>query len=245
MTDIRELLRAADEVRAPDLWAEIRARAAETVTAPAPPRAPSLPRRRLVPAAAIVLAAVVAAVVTLSIPRPQSAQAIITQAIRDFEHAPPFRAEVVGRIPAALLPGDGEQAAGAYRYRVWYRGQDGWRLELLEDTVPFAGLGGPGSVQVWNGREYVVYNASRRTSSTGSALPEGFSPLGVLGWNPLALQAVKELEGPRVSREGPDCRDSQVFEDAQIAGRRARHVRCDAFELWIDAETGLDRKSVV
>lgn len=223
MSDVRTLLRAVDEVRAPDLWAEISARA--LAPAPAPPvRRPRL-AHRLVPVAA-ALVAIVTAVVTL-VPRAPSAFAIVRDAIQDFASIPPFRATIVGPAGPSLLRAPSAVAT----FELSYRGADAWRL-VLDDVSPRSAAppGALGSFDLWDGERRITYDAASNTYTVTPVL-EGFSPLGFLSWDQGGGIAFwKE----RCGREG-----SEILGNEAVAGRAARHVRCGELELWIDAETGL------
>jgi peroxiredoxin len=222
MSDLRTILRAADEVRAPDLWAEIQARA--LAPAPAPPSPPRRLVPRLVPVAA-ALAAIVAAVVTL-VPRPPSAFAIVRDAIEDFASIPPFRATIVGpNAPGLVGP-----AGSAATLELWYRDAKGWRLELDHLPPPYP-QDSVGSYDLWDGKSLFHYDAAANTYSVSSNIGAGFSPLGFLNWD--------RGGGITFWKERCGREDSKVLGDEEVVGRAARHVRCGELELWIDAETGL------
>jgi len=225
MFDFDEKLRILDSIEPPDLWQTIQTRAAA--------REP-LPRvrtwRRLAPAAAVALIALVALIVTV-LPRPGSAFAIVEKAIHDFGEIPSFHATIIGRIPAEQVAreiGAGRARERVYRYDLWYRDRNGWRLDVLEDSVPVYPQGGRESFWIWDGAMLHAYNATTKTFFVASNVVEGFSPLGLLSWD-----AVSTAEWKR------RCSDSAVLADSRIAGRIAQHVRCGEIELWIDAETGL------
>lgn len=238
MADLKERLGTLDEVRWPDLWPAIEARARQAV--PAAPRPPWSwrVRRRLVPAGAIAMAALIAVIVTL-VPRPQSALAIVDEAKQKFEHVPPFHAIIAGHVPAEIVARDtgGKVAIEAtYRWELWYRSGDSWRLTLLENSVPSDSPGASGGFLLRTGDFSYRYEAA---SNSFVATPVGgphtpavrfASPFGQLGW---------DETGDNVRR----CEDSgehlEVLPDEEVAGRTARHIRCASlFDVWVDAETG-------
>jgi hypothetical protein len=238
VADLKERLHALEEVRWPDLWPGIEARARESV--PEAARGPWRWRvgRRLVPAGAVALAALVAAVVTL-VPRPQSALAIVEEARQKFEHVPPFHAIIAGHVPAEIVARDtgGKVSTEAvYRWELWYQSGDSWRFTLLENSVPSDSPGTPDSFLLRTGDFSYRYEAA---SNSFVATPVGgphapavrfASPFGELGWD----EAGDNIRA---------CEDSggrlEVLPDEEVAGRTARHIRCGTlFDVWIDAETG-------
>lgn len=239
MPDLRERFRALDETRWPDLWPSIEARAEQPTLRALPRMRSRLALRRLVPAAAAVVAGLIVAI-TVLVPRPPSALAIVNEARADFEHVPPFHAIIVGHVPAELVARDtgGKVSTEAvYRWELWYQSGDSWRLTLLENSVPSNNPGPSGGFLLLAGEFFYRYEAAsnsfvaRQVGGRGTPASRFASPLGVLGW---------DETGDKLA----ECEDSgerlEVLPDEEVGGRTARHIRCGSlFEVWIDAETGL------
>lgn len=254
MIDLKERFRTLDRMRPPDLWPAIRARALETGRRPAPPPHRLITIRRLVPVGAAAVAALIA-ILVLVVPRPQSASAIVQEAIANAASLPPLRATVsYSFIPGSPVPGTGV-------YEVSYESRTVWRVNVVERTgnpvgpgnfaeelafaFPFAGqFSGPGDFIVSDGEREGLYLA-RRNYFFSRSLELEQSPLGQLTWEDSFVGQQSGVFPTPVAGPAPlttwkgRCADSQVFSDEQIAGRAARHVRCGDWELWIDAETGL------
>ena len=107
----------------------------------------------------------------------------------------------------------------------------GYRQGIISISEPFPGGPRAGGFIVWDG----TYLGS--TWMAGPlvvvAPPATFEPLSDLGWN----SPYPNWEG-RCARGG-----SELFPDATLAGRAARHLRCGDlyggfWELWVDRETG-------
>lgn len=100
----------------------------------------------------------------------------------------------------------------------------------MSGSIP--GIGGIGSFVVWDGKQLGSTWSKTRALSVTMPRP-GYDPLRELAWSaPFPnWQSICERGG------------SQIFDDAMIAGRSARHVRCGDlyggfWELWVDKETG-------
>lgn len=239
MPDLRERFEAFDDVRWPDLWPAIEARAREIQRAPTPRARRRYDARRLVPAAAAaVVGAIVATVLVL--PRPQSALAVVEEGIRKFEHVPPFHAFLQGHVPAeqvAFYTRGEVRTESRYRYEVWYRSSEAWRLTLVDNSLPVIPPGKPGFFMVRNGPALHTYDPEDNTFATASSPPLpperlGVSPLGTLDW---------EKTGDKLRECSDAGGELELLPDETVAGRDARHIRCSALrlEVWIDAETGL------
>lgn len=192
--------------------------------------------RRLVSLAAAALALVVA-IVLVVVPRPQSAFAIVERAIRDFKQVPPFLATISGTVPAGQVAFETEREIAedrVFRYRLAYRDAAAWRLEVIENSSPTHPPGAAGSFQVRAGGTLSVYDAAGNTFDEAE-FPKAYSPLGLLRWGGTEAEAL--------SLWRRRCADAEVAGDEEVAGRRARHLRCTgdagSIGLWVDTDTGL------
>jgi hypothetical protein len=190
-------------------------------------------------AAALGVAAIAIAVVVASRPSPASALDVIRQARAAFAHTPPFQAV----IKAELNPTGSYQftpRAATQTLLVSYGGPRQFRLQVLGQQPrlrrPFAPP--PGAYEVFDGQRLGSYDPRRPKIFESNAV-SGFSPLAFLSWHGAYPDWERVCRGP----------DSRVFPDARIAGRDARHIRCenfagDTWQLWIDRQTGLLLKLV-
>lgn len=208
------------------------------------------------PLAAVAAAAAIAAIAVgvMVFPRPQSALAIMKDAQEAFADVPPFRAEL-----SRLVSGESNvfdefpEHTGedwVYRHQFWYGGSQGWRREILEDTLPFM-RGGEGSFMVFDGEQTGVYFAHATGPEGGNAHSFYITPGEDAQFSPLLELSPEPTGGIGKliqTRAGPGMRFDDYFEelcrvlpDDHVAGRVARHLSCEAGyqELWLDAETGL------
>lgn len=240
MIDLDERLRTLDRFEAPDLWAEVEARASVPVLRPVPARRHVLPRlteRRWV--AAVVAFAVFAAAGAFVLGRlrfgqstaPAQAPDAIRQAQQSFATISTVRATVEMRIAF------NEELTATAVLQVSYR-PPGYREELLgwEELPADITLGDPGDVSVTDGRQ-----ASTPDADAGEGpLPVGFVP--GRDFSPLGGPAPTEVSWLDVCA----APGSMVLADQEVAGRTAWHLRCTGegldpsgpWDLWIDAETG-------
>lgn len=166
-------------------------------------------------------------------------------ALDALARVPAFTAEFAVEIRGRLL---GEVTGPSkHRFtiqRVWYREEDAWRKEIVQETRPQHGpqyAGGPGSFSVWNGKDMGVYTAQDNTYYVAGTVSPEFNPafdlvpqLGKWLYLPLSEEMRFDVYVRReCTRRGID----------PIAGRRARHLRCltprGEQELWLDSDTGL------
>lgn len=217
---------------------------------PAPPaplgRNPVRFRRSFVVAGTAVLVAVVAILVILVPSTRQSALAVIEEAQRDFADVPPFHATLARRVSGdsavfdEFPEHDGEDWVHLQEF--WYRDQDGWRREIVEDSLPFM-RGGKGSFIVWGGEKTSVYNAHENTFYVREGEDVQFSPLIDLSPEPTSGvgKLIQTRAGSGVPFETYFEDWCEVLPDDRVAGRVTRHLTCeDGFaQLWLDAETGL------
>lgn len=174
--------------------------------------------RNLVPVVAVVI--LLAGLLVWNVSRPQSAFAVVEEAIARSRELPPFRAVIVG--PKGEVP--------LARLELLYRGKDGWRLKFVEVT-PSSPTKAPGSFELRDGNRYYSYSAADNTYQSGSNIGAGFSPLGLLSWD--------SHGGIGFWRDRCGESASRVLGNDEAVGRPAKHVRCTDLELWIDTETGL------
>lgn len=207
------------------------------------------PRRiwRLAPVAAAAVVALIVAIVSL-LPSPQSAYAIVEKAIFQATTLPPLR---------ATFSYKGTQGSRGV-YNVAYQSDKVWRVDTLErrgdpagpgnfaEELPFGGnaYAGRGDYVVSDGALVARFVAAKRYYFS-QPLELSHSPLGQLAWeDPFAgpssgIFPTPSPGGPVLVTWKSRCADSKVFADARVAGRRARHVRCGDWELWMDGQTGL------
>ena len=198
------------------------------------PRLP-LPARRLWPAVgAIAVAALALAIATAVLTGPSTASAleVIHEARQAFAAAPPFQATLRVELNPKGSTLDVPKGATS-RVLISYGGHRKFRTEIAAVEPPFATASAPGSYRVFDGHTIGIFD-SKRNRFTSVVARNGFAPLKSFSW---------QSDYPDWERV---CRrpGSQVLPDAQIAGRRARHIRCGDFrgegwELWIDQETGV------
>jgi thiol-disulfide isomerase/thioredoxin len=241
MLDLDERFETLDDLRPPDLWAEIEARASDgrrAVRLERPPRPPRWSRRYALAAAAalLVLAGLIGALL-LGRPSEASASDVIEEAQRQFAEIPSFRATIFYELSPEGANEEVPKGATAV-VEISYRAPNGFRQELVEaDPVP-THVGGPGSFHVWDGERSGEFRADSN-EFTSFSFGRDYEPLRELSWS------APYPNWEEICRLG----GSEVLADAQIAGRAARHVRCGDFrggfwELWIDRETGLMLKVV-
>lgn len=240
MLDLDERFKTLDELRPPDLWAEIEARASDgrAVRLERPPRRPRWLRRyALASAAALLLVGALIGALVLGRPSEASASEVIEQAQRQFAEVPSFRATIVYNLNPDGANDDVPAGASAV-LEISYREANGYRQELIEAEPAVPPLGAPGSFYVWDGQRLGVYRAEENEFTSFSPGAD-YEPLRELSWN-----------APFPNWE-ETCRlgGSEVLPDETVAGRATRHVRCGDFkggfwELWIDRETGLVLKIV-
>lgn len=194
---------------------------------------PNVRRRRLLaPALALGLVAVVITAVILSRPSPASAVDVIRQARKAFAASPPFEATLrVELNPDGSTSGVPKGATATVV--ISYGGRGRFRTEIAAVEPRFRGATSPGSYQVFDGRTVATFD-SERNQLHSSPAPEGFQPLDYFSWRGGYPNWERICRAP----------GSKVFPDGQVAGRTARHIRCrdfrgEAWELWIDRETGL------
>lgn len=247
MLDLDRRLRVFDRVDAPDLWHEIERRA--TLRRPEEQRPPLLSRRgpwaRRLVAVGIVALLVALAIVALPL-RPESALAIMKEAQHAFADVPPFRAElsrfVSGQSGVFEEFPEHTGEDWVYRHALWYGGSQGWRREILEDTLPFM-RGGEGSFVVFDGQLTSEYNAHEDTVYVTTGEDTQFSPLLELSPEPTGGvgKLIQTGAGPGMSFDDYFEERCRVLADDRVAGRVARRLSCEGGyqELWIDAETGL------
>lgn len=241
MLDLDERFKTLDELRPPDLWAEIEARASEgrrAVRLERPPRRPRWSRRyALAAAAALLLLSALIGALLLGRPSEASASDVIEEAQARFAEVPSFRATIFYDLDPKGANEELPKGATAL-VEISYRAPDGYRQEVVEADPAPPPLGAPGSFYVWDGERLGVYRAEEN-EFTSSSPGSDYEPLRELSWN-----------APYPNWE-ETCRlgGSEVLPDETIAGRTARHVRCGDFkggfwELWVDRETGLMLKIV-
>ncbi|MEX0865529.1 MAG: TlpA disulfide reductase family protein [Acidimicrobiia bacterium] len=233
----------------PDLTAQLRAYATRLdQAAPAleyllhpglvsPPVRRVSPRRRWLPAmvAALAVLLVVGGIGFLT---------RISEPIGTYGSPTAFRATIERRIPAEavaaelaaiaeeqLLPPPTEPTADrVVVVQLSFDGSQGWRLDFLSDSFPMPGRPeeSVGSFWVTDGRQSVQYWAETNTATDAPDFPP--SPLNLLTW-----------DGTPIAQEfwAEHCPDPEILSDEQVAGRLSRHIRCEVWELWVDAETGL------
>lgn len=215
--------------------------------APAPPlsRRPIRVRRPFQAAGAAVLVVVVAILVILFPSSRQPALAVIEEAQQDFAEVPPFHATLDRRVSSSVISDEFPEHDGEDWVQVeefWYGGQDAWRREIVEDTLPFM-RGGEGSFMVWDGEKTGVYNAHENTFYVREGEDVQFSPLIELSPEPTSGvgKLIQTRAGGGVPFKTYFEERCEVLPDDRVAGRIARHLTCeDGFaQLWLDAETGL------
>lgn len=214
--------------------------------APAPPRRRPIRVRRPFQAAGAAVLVVVMAIVVILLPSSREpALAVIEEAQRDFAEVPPFHATVDRRVSGSVISGefpehDGEDWVQVQEF--WYGGQDAWRGEIVDDTLPFM-RGGAGSFMVWDGEKTGVYNAHENTFYVREGEDVVFSPLIELSPEPTSGvgKLIQTRAGGGVPFKTYFEERCETLPDDRVAGRAARHLTCeDGFaQLWLDAETGL------
>ncbi|MEX0787133.1 MAG: redoxin domain-containing protein [Dehalococcoidia bacterium] len=169
---------------------------------------------------------------------PPGARDLAAEREEALRKIPPFRATFTQRASlaeediASTLP----DTDWIYVHTIWYRDENSWRREILEDSLPRSAdfsswhRGGAGSFEVWDGEQIGVYNAVENWFQIrqDAAAGQDSSPL-------LDLRSTSD-------RTYLD--ECEALPDEQIAGRPAQHFRCEHSEEWIDAETGLTLKLV-
>jgi peroxiredoxin len=197
------------------------------------------PWRRTLLAGAVALAIAAAAITTvvLSRPAPASAIDVIRQARRAFATAPPFTAT----LQLNLNPNGSERSMpkGATAIiAVSYDAHGRFRSELVSEQPRLRSGPTPGSYEVFDGQRIATYDPNGKILFSAAA-PHGFRPLEFLSWHAAYPNWDRICSG----------RNAHVLPETQIAGRRARHIRCvnftgQAWQLWIDRHTGLLLKIV-
>jgi cytochrome c biogenesis protein CcmG/thiol:disulfide interchange protein DsbE len=204
-------------------------------------RPPWLRHPWLMAAAAIVaIAAVVASL--LVVPRPRDALAIVRDAQSGLSSIPPFQATFVYDLnpEVASPPAPGIPGGATATLRISYDPGSGYRQEITGETPPLppAVAPGVGSFIVWDGKQVGTYGSHENDWATSRSEP-GFDPLREFAW-----------DTPYPNWEAVCARaGSEVLPDQEVAGRRARHIRCGDeltgfWELWIDRDTGLILKEL-
>ncbi len=190
-------------------------------------------------------AAAIAVVVVPILSSGPSAVAAMEEARGAFERLSSFSATLAGRqdgsiVGAETSPGT-HVADRLFRQDLWYRGDEGWRVDIIEDTVPELS-GGPGSQAIWDGNELNAYRADENSYTIADNVEGGFGPMHLLDPN----NATWPIFGGDV-RTSDDYfeQECRVEPDAKVAGRTTRHLSCEAgrIEIWLDVETGLVLKS--
>lgn len=197
---------------------------------------PSVPRNwrpglRILPWAMAAVVVIVATALVIARPTPVSAAQVVKRAAADLTTLPQVRATLHYDInPDGSSPGVGRGATADVE--VTYVRALGYRQEIVGMSGSLPGSGGIGSIVVWDGKQLGSTWSDTRAFFVTVPRP-GYDPLRELAWSsPFPdWQSICERGG------------SQTFDEAMIAGRSARHVRCGDlyggfWELWVDKETG-------
>jgi thiol-disulfide isomerase/thioredoxin len=174
-----------------------------------------------------------------------SALATLQDARAAFDDLPAFRATFTGRITgtsvAEELGVDTAVDDRVYVDEIWHRGDSGWRLEVVSDSVPeFSG--GAGSVTVWDGDTLTAYRADENTYWTES---DPAAELVLLHHLDPDLISWPLITGDALPSEEYFTEHCEVIAESELAGRAARQLSCEdgRVQLWLDQVTGLLLKS--
>jgi streptogramin lyase len=209
-------------------------------------------RRWLLLAAAAAVVVVVASATLVLVPTPDSALAVLDEARRRFRSPPSLSMEVVRTASQATLaeelPGDRQPTSDWVQVTaVEYQDDTHWWTEIAaDDANPFE-TGTVGRFSVSDGTYMGSYNPVSKLLRVEPLSPRDASP-----GEPLYLVSPELHEGPALDEESIAKRCT-LEDDDVVAGRPARHIRCDlegrapsaglqpgdVADVWLDAETGL------
>jgi thiol-disulfide isomerase/thioredoxin len=219
----------------PEFAAALFARLERELAQPARRRVlvPLMPRPglRVSPWVVAAVVALVATSVLIARPTTVSAAQVVQRAAQELATLPQVRATVHYDLAPDGSSPNAAPGATADVLVTYVRGL-GYRQEIVATSGRILGIGGVGSVVVWDGTQ-LGSSWSDTRSFTVSAPTSGYEPLRELAWN------TPYPGWDQICERG----GSQILDDALIAGRAAHHVRCGDlyggfWDLWTDTETG-------